>query len=97
MPGILDLMPSDSGRGAEYKAGAAVYTGGKMLTATGICRGEISREISGEMGFGYDPIFIPDDGDGRTCGEMSSAEKSSISHRGRAMKAVSEILNPPSK
>ena len=97
LSGILDLMPSNSGRGAEYKAVAAVYTDGKMLTGTGICRGEISREISGEMGFGYDPIFIPDDGDGRTCGEMSSAEKSSISHRGRALKAVSEILNPPSK
>ncbi len=97
LSGILQLLPSESGREAEFRAVAAVYTEGKILTGTGICRGEISREISGEMGFGYDPIFIPYDGDGRTCGEMSPTEKSSISHRGRALKAVSELLNPPSK
>ncbi len=97
LSGILQLIPSQSGREAEFRAVAAVYIGGEILTGTGVCRGTISREISGEMGFGYDPIFIPDDGDGRTCGEMSSTEKSSISHRGRALKAVSELLNPPSK
>ena len=97
LSGILQLLPPEFGRKAEFRAVAAVYIGGEILTGTGVCRGEISREISGEMGFGYDPIFIPDDGDGRTCGEMSSTEKSSISHRGRALKAVSELLNPPSK
>ncbi len=97
LPGILKLMPPDSGRGAEFRAIAAACMGGEIVTASGICRGKISEEISGEMGFRYDPIFIPDDGDGRTCGELSSLEKSSISHRGRALKALSELLNPPSK
>ena len=97
LPGILQLMSSETGRRAEFRAIAAAYIDGSIVIGTGICKGEISGEISGEMGFGYDPIFIPDDGDGRTCGEMSSTEKSSISHRGRALKAVSELLNPPSK
>ena len=97
LPGILQLMSSETGRRAEFRAIAAVYIDGDIVIGTGICTGEISAKISGEMGFGYDPIFIPDDGDGRTCGEMSSTEKSSISHRGRALKAVSELLNPPSK
>jgi len=97
LPGILQLMSSETGRRAEFRAIAAAYIDGSIVIGTGICKGEISGEISGEMGFGYDPIFIPDDGDGRTCGEMSSTEKSSISHRGRALKAVSELLNLPSK
>ncbi|MFL2975614.1 MAG: RdgB/HAM1 family non-canonical purine NTP pyrophosphatase [Candidatus Thalassarchaeaceae archaeon] len=97
LPGILQLMTPETGRRAEFRAIAAVYIDGNIFFGNGICEGEISEEISGEMGFGFDPIFIPDDGDGRTCGEMSSMEKSSISHRGRALKAVSELLNPPSK
>ena len=97
LPGVLRLMRPESMRGAEFRAAAAVCTGQKIVTATGVCSGTISREISGEMGFGYDPIFIPNDGDGRTCAEMSSSEKSSISHRGRALKAVSELINLPSK
>ena len=97
LPGILQLMSLENGRRAEFRAIAAVYIDGSIVIGTGICTGKISGEISGELGFGYDPIFIPDDGDGRTCGEMSSTEKSSISHRGRALKAVSELLNPPSK
>ncbi len=97
LSGVLKLMSAESERGAEFRAVTAVCTGRRVITATGICRGQISGEISGEMGFGYDPIFIPDDGDGRTCGEMHSSEKSSISHRGRALKAVSELLNLPSK
>ncbi len=97
LPGVLKLLAPESIRGAEFRAIAAVCSGGDIVTATGVCRGVISREISGEMGFGYDPIFIPDDGGGRTCGEMSPSEKSSISHRARALKAVSELLNRPSK
>jgi len=51
----------------------------------------------GEQGFGYDPIFIPEEGDGRTCGQMSALEKSALSHRGRALKGLSELLKSPSK
>lgn len=47
--------------------------------------GHLSKEKRGVNGFGYDPIFIPDEGDGRTFAEMSNDEKSKISHRGRAL------------
>tara|TARA_B100000686_G_C16768644_1_gene963516 strand:- start:54 stop:647 length:594 start_codon:yes stop_codon:yes gene_type:complete len=95
--GVLKLMSGISDRGAEFRAVAAICFEGKILTSTGICRGEISEKISGEMGFGYDPIFIPEGSEGKTCGELSPYEKSSISHRGFALKGVSELLNLPSK
>ncbi|HIG34357.1 MAG TPA: RdgB/HAM1 family non-canonical purine NTP pyrophosphatase [Candidatus Poseidoniales archaeon] len=97
LPGILQLMSAEPERGAEFRTIAVISIEGNTITETGTCRGKISKQLSGDTGFGYDPIFIPEDGDGRTCGEMSSIEKSSISHRGRALKAISELLNSPSK
>ena len=43
-------------------------------------------------GFGYDPVFVPDDGDGRTFAEMSADEKHAISHRGRALRSLATQL-----
>ncbi|HJM24363.1 MAG TPA: RdgB/HAM1 family non-canonical purine NTP pyrophosphatase [Candidatus Thalassarchaeaceae archaeon] len=97
LSGVLQLMSGEADRGAEFRAVAAISIDGNTVTETGICRGEISEKLSGDLGFGFDPIFIPKDGDGRTCAELSPTEKSSISHRGRALKAVSELLNLPSK
>jgi len=97
LPGILQLMSGEPARGAEFRAVAIVSGEGFTFTGEGISPGEISNEMIGQMGFGYDPIFIPHDGDGRTCGELSPEEKSSISHRAKALKVVSEFLNPPSK
>jgi len=97
LSGILRLMSDESAREAEFRAVAAISGPGFTFTGSGKSSGEISNEVIGQMGFGYDPIFIPHDGDGRTCGELSPEEKSSISHRAKALKAVSEYLNPPSK
>lgn len=47
--------------------------------------GHLTTEKHGVGGFGYDPIFVPDEGDGRTFAEMNHEEKSKISHRGRAL------------
>ena len=47
--------------------------------------GTLSKEKHGQEGFGYDPIFIPSEGDGRTFAQMRKEEKSKISHRGRAL------------
>ena len=96
LSGILSLMSGDD-RGAEFRAVAAVHYKGKIMTCTGICKGFVSEKISGDSGFGYDPIFIPEEANGRTCAQLSPLEKSSISHRGFALKGVSELLNPPSK
>ena len=97
LSGILSLMSGETDRGAEFRAVAAVYFKGKIMTCTGICRGFVSENISGDSGFGYDPIFIPEEANGRTCAQLSPEEKSSISHRGFALKGVSELLIPPSK
>ncbi len=55
----------------------------------GRCTGTLAAEPRGAGGFGYDPLFVPDDGaDGRTMAELSDAEKDAISHRGRAARAL---------
>jgi len=83
---------------AEAPAGSALAyvcvialvdpAGGERLFE-GRCGGTMSAERRGDGGFGYDPIFVPDDDDtGRTMAELSVAEKDAISHRGRAARAL---------
>lgn len=57
----------------------------------GRVNGVILREIQGQDGFGYDPLFCPD-GDNRSFAEMSAAEKNAMSHRGRAFQSLMEYL-----
>ena len=56
----------------------------------GKVEGKISSEILGTSGFGYDPIFVPSEGDGRTFAQMSLTEKNLYSHRARALKLFAE-------
>jgi XTP/dITP diphosphohydrolase len=65
---------------------------GSELSVEGRCPGTIATEERGERGFGFDPLFIPDDGDGRTFSQMSDSEKNAISHRARAFHALVEAL-----
>ena len=65
---------------------------GGEIVAQGVVEGTIAVARRGTSGFGYDPVFVPDDGDGRTFGEMSDDEKSAISHRARAMQAMGRLL-----
>ena len=65
-----------------------VWPDGRELAVEGVCRGSIAERELGERGFGYDPIFVPDDGDGRTFAEMTEDEKHAVSHRGRAFAAL---------
>jgi XTP/dITP diphosphohydrolase len=58
----------------------------------GTCEGRIGVEPRGEMGFGYDPVFLPDATPGRTMAELSLAEKNAISHRGVALRALRAAL-----
>jgi XTP/dITP diphosphohydrolase len=58
----------------------------------GRCQGTISWEEIGTNGFGYDSIFVPDDGDGRTFAQMNSAEKAKYSHRARAIEQFKNAL-----
>lgn len=58
----------------------------------GVVEGHISSEARGEGGFGYDPVFVPAEGDGRTFAEMEPRDKHLISHRGRALAAFREWI-----
>ena len=61
------------------------------MWAEGTCDGVITVVAVGEQGFGYDPVFVPDGSD-RTYAEMTSDEKNAVSHRGRAFRALAELL-----
>ena len=66
---------------------------GEERTFEGRCTGTMAPQPRGSGGFGYDPIFIPDDrDDGRTMAQLTQAEKDAISHRGRAARALLEHL-----
>ena len=67
------------------------YPDGKELIAKGTVEGHIAQSPSGERGFGYDPIFVPVEGDGSTFAQMGK-EKHRFSHRGRAFRNLGYIL-----
>lgn len=62
--------------------------GGRELVTEGVVEGSIATDRRGAGGFGYDPVFVPEDGDGRTFAEMTRDEKAAVSHRGRALRAL---------
>lgn len=70
---------------------------GSEVIAEGRVDGVIAAEPRGAGTFGYDPVFVPDEGDGRTFAEMSSADKHAISHRGRAFRSLAAQLAPPTR
>ncbi len=91
-PGILKLMESIEDRRAHYQSAVAIRLGDEIHSFRGYVRGTIAKNIRGTGGFGYDPIFIPDEGDGRTFGEMTDDEKNAISHRARAFRYLAAWL-----
>ena len=87
----LDGIP-DGRRTARFKTVALVrYPDGREVMATGTVEGTIAGRPSGAGGFGYDPVFVPVEGDGRTFAEMGD-EKHSLSHRGRAFRTLARYL-----
>ena len=92
--GILKLMADipDSKRKAVFKSVFA-YTGlnGKTQLFIGECKGKISKEKRGKNGFGYDPIFIPNESS-KTFAEMQTDEKNQFSHRGRSLEKLIDFL-----
>jgi len=97
LEGLLGMLTDNQQRGAEYRAVAIVSDGVATWSSTGVCRGRISETMRGDQGFGYDPIFIPDEGDGRTFGEWGEGKRSEITHRARAMNRLADLLNSPSR
>jgi XTP/dITP diphosphohydrolase len=73
----------------------ARWPDGAEVVVDGVCEGVITDRERGDRGFGYDSVFVPVDGDGRTFAEMSESDKHAVSHRGRAFRALVEALSPP--
>ncbi len=69
-----------------------LFADGREIIAQGVCEGSIAASQRGERGFGYDAIFIPSLGDGRTFAQMSIEEKHLLSHRGLALRALAKSL-----
>ena len=84
---------SDAQRGARFRTVVVVaYPDREPLVVDGSLEGFISSERRGDQGFGYDPVFVPVGGDGRTLAELSPDEKNEISHRGRALRTLADVL-----
>jgi XTP/dITP diphosphohydrolase len=87
----LDKLRAEAppGSGLAYVCALAYVDGETERLFEGRCTGRMASEPRGAGGFGYDPVFLPDDGDGaRTMAELSDSEKDAISHRGRAARAL---------
>lgn len=91
---ILHLMENvpEQKRSARFVCAiATAFPNGKIVTTQSTIEGLIAHEIKGENGFGYDPIFfVPEKG--KTTAELSPEEKNAISHRGKALKKMKELL-----
>ncbi len=85
---LLRGVPKEK-RGAHYVCAIVLYDGEKTVTALGECYGTIAEKPQGNGGFGYDPLFISEIG---CFGEVTPAEKDSISHRAKALKDFSQKL-----
>lgn len=84
---------SEEKRGAQFRTVAAIYNPetDQFRTSEGICRGRIAQEGKGEQGFGYSPIFFVDEL-GKTMAELDIETRNSISHRGKALVKMRDIL-----
>lgn len=92
---LLRALEGVADRRARFRTVVmVVHPDGSELQVEGVCEGRIATQERGERGFGFDPLFVPEDGDGRTFSEMSEAEKNSMSHRGRAFAALVLALSP---
>ena len=87
MDKLLSELKDESNRKANFKTVIALNLNGKQNLFTGIINGKIIEEKIGTNGFGYDPIFVAD-GYEKTFAELSMEEKSTISHRGIAVKEL---------
>ncbi len=89
---LLGAMEHHTNRKAQFRTIVALILNNNEYFFEGIVRGIIPYQKMGEQGFGYDPVFIPE-GLSKSFAEMSAEKKNAISHRGRAMRKLSEFLS----
>lgn len=89
---LLALLEKKTSRKARFRTVIALILDGKEHLFEGIVEGEIITERRGKMGFGYDPVFLPE-GRKLTFAEMDLDEKNKISHRARAFAGLKAFLS----
>ena len=91
MAALRDVL--DPLRTARFRTVVAVvFPDGNEVLANGVVEGHIALTARGDGGFGYDPVFVPDEAAPLTFAQMPAADKNRISHRGRALRALVERL-----
>jgi XTP/dITP diphosphohydrolase len=91
----LEEAPADHERKARFRcvlALASPWWGDRVRVAEGKVEGLIARDPRGSGGFGYDPLFLACEADGRSMAELGEDEKNAISHRARAVRALRPVL-----
>jgi XTP/dITP diphosphohydrolase len=90
---LLEALSGQADRRARFRTVALVaWPDGREVLASGEVEGSIALAPRGAGGFGYDPVFVPSGGGGRTFAEMSLKEKEAVSHRGRAFRTLAAVL-----
>ena len=89
---VLEGLATKTNRNAHFKTVVALHLNGNLKTFIGICEGQITKAKHGEKGFGYDPIFKPNNFD-ITFAEMDLSIKNTIGHRGKAISKLVIFLN----
>ena len=92
MAAALGLKVKPVTRRARFKSVITLMINGKPHFFEGTLEGVISREKSGNGGFGYDPVFVADEYPGQTLADITEEQKNDISHRGKALRAMSAWL-----
>ena len=80
-------------RKARFRSVVTLIIDGEKHIFEGVLEGTIARIRSGNGGFGYDPVFIPDEYPGQTLADISEEQKNAISHRGKALRAMARFLS----
>ena len=102
--GMLKLMEGNNNRNAEFQAVAALLLDGDVFISRGVCEGVLAAKESGKDGFGFDPIFVPNDVErqgivhatnGLTFADVDLPVKENFSHRRKALDGLLELLSTP--
>ena len=88
----LSDIPMDKRTARFVSTVCCCFPDGRHMTVRGECEGKIAFEPAGEGGFGYDPLFLPDEFPGKTMAQLTAEEKDSISHRGKALRLLAKKL-----
>ena len=90
---LLAVLEGEIDRRARFRTVVVCrFPDGTEIMGEGVVEGEITLAPRGLGGFGYDPVFVPEGGGGRTFAEMSPSDKHELSHRGRALRSFAALL-----